>query len=56
MNTIESIQAVINTLNFISVRGVEDMNRMLGSIQTLANVKAELAKSTEGVSEDGSEH
>ena len=43
MNAVESIQAVINTLNVIPVCGVENLNRMLGCIRTLADVKLELA-------------
>lgn len=45
MNVTESIQAVLNTLNVIPVFGMENMNRMLGCIHTLAEVKAELEKS-----------
>ena len=57
MNIIESIQAVINTLNTIPVFGVENMNRMLGSIHRLAEVKAELERSnkTDGGDSDGAE-
>lgn len=52
MNAVESIQAVINTLNVVSVSGVENMNRMLGSIQTLARVKEELGKEAKPHEED----
>ena len=57
MNITESIQAVINTLNAVSVSGVENMNRMLGSIHTLAEVKAELERSnkTDGGDSNGAE-
>ena len=41
------IQAVINTLNTVSVRGAEDMNRMLGCIQTLNGLRADWEKGAE---------
>jgi hypothetical protein len=54
-NLAVSIQAVINTLNIISVNGEQNLNHMLGSIQTLRNVKAELEKGAK-CSEVSSEH
>ena len=51
----EKIQAVINTLNIIPVSGEANLNHMLGSIQTLRAVKAEMekgAKTDEAHSED----
>lgn len=42
MNTLETLQAVINTLNQVSVSGYENLNRLLGSIQTLDKLKNEL--------------
>ena len=47
----EKIQAVINTLNIIPVSGEENLSRLLGSIQTLRVVKAEMEK---GAKTDGS--
>ena len=41
-NLAVSIQAVINTLNIISVSGEQNLNHLLGSIQTLRNVKAHI--------------
>lgn len=57
MNITGSIQAVINTLNTIPVFGVENMNRMLGSIHTLAEIKEELERNnkTDGGDSNGAE-
>ena len=54
-NLAVSIQAVINTLNIISVSGEQNLSHLLGSIQTLRNVKAELEKGAKN-SEVPSEH
>ena len=42
MNTVEKIQAVINTLEKVPVAGNENWNRMLGCWQTLQEIKKEL--------------
>ena len=42
MNTIQKIQVVINTLNLVTVCGKKNMDYLLGSIQTLEQVKGEL--------------
>ena len=44
MQTCERIQAVINTLNQITVSGYDNMNKLLGSMQTLTQIKNELSK------------
>ena len=44
MNTVATIQAIINTLNRVTVSGAENMNRLLGSIQTLSNLQTALAE------------
>lgn len=38
----EKIDSIIYTLERISVRGAEDMSRMLGVLQALGNLKKEL--------------
>lgn len=51
----EKLQAVINTLNIIPVSAEVNLDRMLGCIQTLRVVKAEMekgAKTDEAHSED----
>ena len=47
MTPIETVQAVINTLNQVSVSGYENLNRLLGSIQTLDKLKIELKTQNE---------
>lgn len=42
MNTVEKVQAVINTLNKVTVSGYNNMSHLLGCIQTLDQVKKEL--------------
>lgn len=42
MDTVTTIQAVINTLNIIPVSGAENLDRMLGCIQTLEKLKANM--------------
>ena len=44
MQTCERIQAVINTLNQITVSGYDNMNKLLGSMQTLTQIKNELSE------------
>lgn len=39
---IQTIAAVVATLNKVKVEGEEDMNRMLASIQTLKAMKGEM--------------
>ena len=39
-----SVRAVVTALDMVSVRGRENMDTVLGSIQTLDRVAAELAK------------
>lgn len=43
MNPCERIQAVISTLNQITVSGYDNMNRLLGCMQTLTQIKDELS-------------
>ena len=43
-NEIQLIQAVINTMNTIEVRGMKNLDAMLGCIQTLEKVIESLAK------------
>lgn len=53
MNNTEKIQAVINTLESMEIRSTYDnMNRMLGVYQTLAQVRDDLAAEEE---KDGGE-
>ena len=53
MNNTDKIQAVINTLESMEIRSTYDnMNRMLGVYQTLAQVRDELAAEEE---KDGGE-
>lgn len=42
MNTIEKIEAVANTIDQVAVAGHENWNMMLGSWQTLQEVKKEM--------------
>lgn len=42
MNTIEKIEAVANTIDKVAVAGHENWNMMLGSWQTLQEVKKEM--------------
>lgn len=44
MGAANTIQNVINTLNRVSVCGADNLNWMLGSIQTLERVKNELTE------------
>lgn len=52
MNTAETIQQVINTLDKITVSGYDNMNKMLGCMQALNRIKTELA--TEATEKGGS--
>lgn len=57
MRTAEKIQAVINTLNTVSVCGVDNLNHLLGCIQTLVDVKKELnTQEANAHYENASEH
>ena len=47
MDTKSKIQVVINTLNQVSVSGKKNLDFLLGSIQTLEQVKRELEASTD---------
>lgn len=49
MNAIDKIQAVLNTMETVSVAGQANWNKMLGCWQTLQEVKKELI-------EDASKH
>lgn len=40
----ELIKAVINTLEHVEVHGSENMNRLLGCIQTLGNLEQEMTR------------
>lgn len=44
MNTIDKIQAVLNTLDQITVAGHENWNMLLGCWQTLQEVKKEMMR------------
>ena len=43
----DTLIAIIRTLNSISVSGAENMNRLLGCIQALEGIVAELSKPEE---------
>lgn len=47
MKTIETLQAVINTLDKIPVSGYDNMDKMLGCMQTLIGLKRELETTKE---------
>ena len=47
MKTSETLQAVINTLDKIPVCGFDNMDKMLGCMQTLVSLKRELETTNE---------
>lgn len=47
MDTKSKIQVVINTLNQVQVSGKKNLDFLLGSIQTLEQVKNELGANTD---------
>lgn len=55
MNNQETLRAVINTLEQVSVCGAENMSRMLGCMQTLAKLERSMAAEM-GVKSNASEH
>ena len=42
MSMVDLIQAVINTLNQVTVSGADNLNKLLSSIQALTNIKSAL--------------
>lgn len=57
MDKVATIQAVINTLNIITVSGEQNLNRLLGSIQVLTQLKADIEKQEARTShENNAEH
>lgn len=53
MSSVQMIEAVINTLNTIEVKGVKNLDAMLGCIQTLEQVHAAMTKEDQGGDESG---
>ena len=54
MNDSERIQAVIDTLQMIQVTATYDnLSRMLGCLQALAEIRDGMKEKTEGVDQDG---
>lgn len=53
MNEIKKIEAVINALNNIEVKGRKNLDAMLGCIQTLIQVHDALLPDEEAGDEDG---
>ena len=57
MDRVATIQAVLNTLNIITVSGEPNLNRLLGSIQVLTQLKADIEKQEARTShENNAEH
>ena len=54
MNAIRKIQAVVNTLEQVTVCGSGNLNKLLGCIQTLQQVTTELQKPAEEETHDES--
>ena len=52
MSVIQSLQLVVSTLNNIEVKGEQNLNAMLGSIQVLNSIIRDLSKESE-VPKDG---
>lgn len=55
MSNIETIRAVINTLEQVTVCGSGNMSRLLGCIQTLAGLEKSM-EAAKGVMSNASEH
>ena len=47
METVQMINAVLNALNTIEVKGASNLNALLGCMQTLEQIRNELAKGEE---------
>lgn len=47
METIQTINAILNTLNTIEVKGAANLNALLGCIQTLETVRNKLMEEQE---------
>ena len=44
MDIVQTLNAVLNTLNSIEVKGASNLNAMLGCMQTLEQIRNELTK------------